>query len=42
LVYLRIFNWRYYYFLYLGLLYLPAFILLDFFGRKTRSRTPLS
>lgn len=42
LVYLRIFNWRYYYFLYLGLLYLPAFILLDFFGRKMRSRTPLS
>ena len=42
LVYLRIFNWRYYYFLYLGLLYLPAFILLDVFGRTTRSRTPLS
>ncbi|MGX9727095.1 MAG: hypothetical protein ACTFAK_07175 [Candidatus Electronema sp. VV] len=34
LVYLRIFNWRYYYFLYLGLLYLPAFILLDIFSRK--------
>ncbi|CAK8717855.1 Dolichyl-phosphate-mannose-protein mannosyltransferase [Candidatus Electronema halotolerans] len=29
LVYLRIFNWRYYYFLYFGLLFLPAFILLD-------------
>ncbi|MGR0481575.1 MAG: hypothetical protein ACTFAL_09280 [Candidatus Electronema sp. V4] len=34
LVYLRIFNWRYYYFLYLGLLYLPAFVLLDLFSRK--------
>lgn len=29
LVYLRIFNWRYYYFLYLGLLFLPGFILSD-------------
>jgi len=34
LVYLRIFNWRYYYFLYLGLLFLPAFVLLDIFRRK--------
>ncbi|WP_417915103.1 hypothetical protein [Candidatus Electronema sp. JM] len=30
LVYLQIFNWRYYYFLYFGLLFLPAFVLLDF------------
>ncbi|MCI5179361.1 MAG: hypothetical protein D3911_08580 [Candidatus Electrothrix sp. AW3_4] len=29
LVYLRIFNWRYYYFLYLGLLFLPALVGLD-------------
>jgi hypothetical protein len=29
LVYLRIFNWRYYYFLYFGLLFLPAFVILD-------------
>jgi hypothetical protein len=29
LVYLRIFNWRYYYFLYFGLLFLPAFVMLD-------------
>jgi len=34
LVYLRIFNWRYYYFLYLGLLFLPAFASLDLFCRK--------
>jgi hypothetical protein len=29
LVYLKIFNWRYYYFLYFGLLFIPAFISLD-------------
>jgi hypothetical protein len=29
LVYLRIFNWRYYYFLYFGLLFIPAFLGLD-------------
>uniref|UniRef100_UPI00405797BB hypothetical protein n=1 Tax=Candidatus Electronema sp. TaxID=2698783 RepID=UPI00405797BB len=37
LVYLRIFNWRYYYFLYLGLLYLPAFILSDMAALLRRS-----
>ncbi|MCW5199524.1 hypothetical protein VU05_02180, partial [Desulfobulbus sp. F1] len=34
LVYLQLFNWRYYYFLYFGLLFLPAFISLDFSCRK--------
>ncbi len=34
LVYLRIFNWRYYYFLYFGLLFLPAVIGLDLCRRK--------
>ncbi|MCI5159427.1 MAG: hypothetical protein D3906_13535 [Candidatus Electrothrix sp. AUS1_2] len=34
LVYLRIFNWRYYYFLYFGLLFLPAFFGLDVCCRK--------
>ncbi|WP_446008217.1 hypothetical protein [Candidatus Electrothrix sp.] len=34
LVYLRIFNWRYYYFLYVGLLFLPAFASLDLCCRK--------
>jgi len=34
LVYLQIFNWRYYYFLYFGLLFLPAFVMLDIFSRK--------
>ena len=34
LVYLRIFNWRYYYFLYFGLLFLPAFVMLDCACRK--------
>ena len=34
LVYLRIFNWRYYYFLYLGLLFVPAFVGLDIGCRK--------
>ena len=34
LVYLRIFNWRYYYFLYFGLLFLPAFVGLDVCCRK--------
>lgn len=34
LVYLQIFNWRYYYFLYFGLLFLPAFISLDLACRK--------
>ncbi len=34
LVYLQIFNWRYYYFLYFGLLFLPAFISLDLSLRK--------
>jgi len=29
LVYLKIFNWRYYYFLYFGLLFIPAFVSLD-------------
>ncbi|MCI5146595.1 MAG: hypothetical protein D3923_13975 [Candidatus Electrothrix sp. AR3] len=29
LIYLRIFNWRYYYFLYFGLLFLPALMSLD-------------
>lgn len=34
LVYLQIFNWRYYYFLYLGLLYLPIFVMSDLFCRN--------
>ncbi|MCI5211900.1 MAG: hypothetical protein D3910_24675, partial [Candidatus Electrothrix sp. ATG2] len=34
LVYLKIFNWRYYYFLYFGLLFIPAFVSLDVASRK--------
>lgn len=34
LIYLRIFNWRYYYFLYFGLLFLPVFVALDVTLRK--------
>jgi hypothetical protein len=34
LVYLQIFNWRYYYFLYFGLLFLPAFLSFDLACRK--------
>jgi hypothetical protein len=40
LIYLRIFNWRYYYFLYLGLLFLPAFFLLDCARRDSCSDWP--
>ncbi|WP_417910542.1 hypothetical protein [Candidatus Electronema sp. PJ] len=42
LVYLRIFNWRYYYFLYFGLLFLPAFVSLDLvsWNKKRQSRKP--
>jgi hypothetical protein len=36
LVYLHILNWRYYYFLYFGLLFLPAFISLDFACRRSK------
>lgn len=39
LVYLQIFNWRYYYFLYFGLLFLPAFVSLDF-ARRTKCVSP--
>ncbi len=38
LIYLHIFNWRYYYFLYFGLLFLPAFVMLDC-ARRMRSRS---
>lgn len=34
LVYLLIFNWRYYYFLYFGLLFLPAFVSFDISCQK--------
>ncbi|WP_417912089.1 hypothetical protein [Candidatus Electronema sp. TJ] len=40
LIYLHIFNWRYYYFLYLGLLFLPAFVLLDLFGKQGAASKP--
>jgi hypothetical protein len=42
LVYLRIFNWRYYYFLYFGLLFLPAFVSLDLVSwhKKRQTRKP--
>jgi hypothetical protein len=38
LIYLQIFNWRYYYFLYMGLLFLPAFLGLDLFSPRQSKR----
>ena len=39
LIYLRIFNWRYYYFLYLGLLFMLPLIPLDLFRKKLDGTT---
>jgi hypothetical protein len=39
LIYLRIFNWRYYYFLYLGLLFLPAFVMSDLAACEKQAET---
>jgi hypothetical protein len=37
LIYLRIFNWRYYYFFYLGLLFIVPMMMSDLFSRKSRA-----